>query len=119
MKSTRVPTDIILHKESRTLEVIFGDDEKYLLPWEYLRVFSPSKEVRARHGDQRILVHGKQDVVLEKLSQIGNYAVKLYFDDGHKSGLYDWGYLRELGQKYTQNWQDHLDRLRAENGKDH
>ena len=118
MNSNRIPTDIVLHKESRTLEVVFGEDEKYLLPWEYLRVFSPSKEVRARHGSQRITVSGKQHVVLEKIAPIGNYAVKLFFDDGHKSGLYDWGYLRELGAKYDRNWQDHLERMGAENGKD-
>lgn len=119
MNSNRVPTDIILHNESRTLEVIFSEDEKYLLPWEYLRVFSPSKEVRARHGKERILVQGKQDVVLEKIAPVGKYAVKLYFDDGHKSGLYDWGYLRELGQRHSQNWREHLARLSAENGEEH
>ena len=119
MTANRKPTDIILHKASRTLEVIFNEDEKYHLPWEYLRLFSPSKEVRARHGRQRILLNGKENVVLEKIAPIGNYAIKLYFDDGHKSGLYDWGYLRELGVQYDRNWQDHLERMGAENGKDH
>ena len=118
MKSNRIPTEIILHKERRTLEVIFGEAEKYHLPWEYLRVFSPSKEVRARHGKARILVRDKQNVALEKIAPIGNYAVKLFFDDGHKSGLYDWGYLRELGEKYASNWQEHLERLGVENGQD-
>ena len=112
----RIPTEIILHRESRTLEIAFGKTEKYHLPWEYLRVFSPSKEVRARHGKERILVSGKQNVAVEKIDPIGNYAIKIFFDDGHKTGLYDWGYLRELGEKYDQNWQDHLERMKAENG---
>ena len=118
MNSHNVPTDIILHQESRTLEVVFSGDEKYHLPWEYLRVFSPSKEVRARHGSQRITVSGKQSVVLEQIAPIGNYAVKLFFDDGHNSGLYDWRYLRGLGTNYERNWQDHLRRMGANNGED-
>ena len=117
MNSNRIPSDIILHRESRTLEIVFSENEKYHLSWEYLRVFSPSKEVRARHGKERVLVSGKRDVVVEKIAPIGNYAIKIFFDDGHKSGLYDWGYLRELGEKYDQNWQDHLARIRTENGK--
>ena len=119
MTTNRIPTDIILHKESRTLEVVFSEDEKYHLSWQYLRVFSPSKEVRARHGKGRILVSGKENVALKKIAPIGNYAIKLFFDDGHKSGLYDWGYLRQLGEKYASNWQDHLERMGVENGKDH
>jgi DUF971 family protein len=119
MKSNRIPTDIVLHRASRTLEVVFSENEKYHLSWEYLRLFSPSKEVRARHGKERILVSGKQDVVLEDIAPIGNYAVKLFFDDGHKSGLYDWGYLRDLGKNHDVNWRDHLERMEAEDGKNH
>lgn len=117
MNQNRVPREIVLHTESRTLEVVFSDGERFHLGWEYLRVFSPSKEVRARHGKERILVRNKANVVLTQVAPIGNYAVKLYFDDGHQSGLYDWGYLRELGEKYTENWQEHLQRLQAENGE--
>ena len=119
MKENRIPTDIVLHKESHTLEVVFSEDEKYVLPWEYLRVFSPSKEVRARHGKERILVRNKGNVVLERITPIGNYAIKLFFDDGHKSGLYDWGYLRDLGEKFDRNWQGQLERMEAENGESH
>jgi len=118
MTRNRIPTEIVLHKQSRTLEIAFNEDEKYHLPWEYLRLFSPSKEVRARHGKQRIMISGKQHVVLEKIAPIGNYAIKLFFDDGHNSGLYDWDYLRELGEKYDENWSDHLERLEAEDGNE-
>ena len=119
MNKNRIPTDLILHRESRTLEIVFGGGENYHLPWEYLRIFSPSKEVRARHGKDRILVRGKQNVTVERIEPIGNYAIKIFFDDGHNSGLYDWGYLRELGAQHDRNWQEHLERLGAENGEDH
>ena len=107
-------TDIILHQQSRTLEVVFDNGERYQLPWEYLRVFSPSKEVRARFGKDRILVLNKQDVVLENIKPVGNYAVKLYFNDGHNSGLYDWRYLYDLGINQEKNWKEHLQRVAAE-----
>ncbi|PLY13434.1 MAG: 1-(5-phosphoribosyl)-5-((5-phosphoribosylamino)methylideneamino)imidazole-4-carboxamide isomerase [Sedimenticola sp.] len=107
------PSDIILHQQSRTLEVLFDNGERFNLPWEYLRVFSPSKEVRARFGKDRILVLNKQDVVLKEIKPIGNYALKLYFDDGHNSGLYDWRFLYELGVNQEKYWQEHLDRVAA------
>ncbi|WP_428609637.1 gamma-butyrobetaine hydroxylase-like domain-containing protein [Sedimenticola sp.] len=105
------PTDIVLHQQSRTLELVFDNGERFNLPWEYLRVFSPSKEVRARFGKERILVLNKQDVVLEQIKPIGNYALKLYFDDGHNSGLYDWRFLYELGANQEKYWQEHLKRV--------
>ncbi|MCW8905131.1 gamma-butyrobetaine hydroxylase-like domain-containing protein [Sedimenticola sp.] len=111
MQTKTKPTDIILHNQSRTLEVVFDTGEHFHLPWEYLRVFSPSKEVRARFGKDRILVLDKQDVVLKEIKPIGNYALKLYFDDGHNSGLYDWRFLYELGVNQEQYWQEHLDRV--------
>ncbi len=113
METKTKPTDIILHRQSRTLEVVFDNGERFDLPWEYLRTFSPSKEVRARFGKDRILVLDKQDVVLEQVKPIGNYAVKLYFDDGHHSGLYDWRFLYELGVNQQRYWQDHLERVAA------
>ncbi len=111
MPTKTKPTDIVLHKQSRTLELVFDNGERFNLPWEYLRVFSPSKEVRARFGKERILVLNKQDVVLEQIKPIGNYALKLYFDDGHNSGLYDWRFLYELGVNQEKYWQEHLERV--------
>lgn len=108
-----VPTDILLHRQSRTLEVRFDDGKTFVLPWEYLRVFSPSAEVRGRRGADRILVLGKQDVVITEVRPIGRYAVKLLFDDGHRTGLYDWDYLYWLGTHQEPNWQDHLRRVAA------
>ncbi|MCW8943885.1 MAG: gamma-butyrobetaine hydroxylase-like domain-containing protein [Sedimenticola sp.] len=105
------PTDIILHQQAHTLELVFNNGERYDLPWEYLRTFSPSKEVRARFGKDRLLVLDKQDVVLEQIKPIGNYALKLYFSDGHNSGLYDWRFLYELCVNQTAYWQEHLDRV--------
>ncbi len=111
MEKNPKPTDIILHQQAHTLELIFDNGERFNLPWEYLRTFSPSKEVRARFGKDRILVLDKQDVVLEQMKPIGNYALKLFFSDGHNSGLYDWRFLYELGINQEKYWQDHLDRV--------
>ncbi|MCW8882862.1 MAG: gamma-butyrobetaine hydroxylase-like domain-containing protein [Sedimenticola sp.] len=111
MEKNPKPTDIILHQQAHTLELIFDNGERFNLPWEYLRTFSPSKEVRARFGKDRILVLDKQDVVLEQMKPIGNYALKLFFSDGHNSGLYDWRFLYELGVNQEKYWQDHLDRV--------
>ena len=114
MSKYQIPTELILHRTSRTLELVYADAPGFQLPWEYLRVFSPSKEVRARHGKGRILVTGKERVTLERVEAVGNYAVKLYFDDGHNSGLFDWRYLWELGEKQQVNWREHLQRLQEE-----
>ena len=114
MNDHPVPTEIILHKARHTLEVAFNNDERFQLPWEYLRVFSPSMEVRGRRGEDRVLVRNKQDVVLVRIEQIGNYAVKLYFDDGHNTGIYDWRYLYQLGLRQAETWADQLQRLEKE-----
>ena len=116
MSHYRIPRELILHRTSRTLELRYEGGHSFLLPWEYLRVFSPSKEVRARHGRDRILVTGKEEVVLERLEPVGNYAVKLYFDDGHNSGLFDWRYLWELGENQLTYWSEHLERVKVEHG---
>jgi len=109
------PTQIKLHKASRRLEVAFDDGQRYQLPAEYLRVFSPSAEVRG-HGGPMILVVDKQEVGIAKVEPVGNYAVRLVFDDGHDTGLYTWKVLRELGEAQAGNWQAYLDRL-AEAGQ--
>ncbi len=107
------PTEIILHQSGKTLEIRFDDGKRFSLPCEYLRVFSPSAEVRGRRGKGRLLVRGKQQVAITEIKPIGNYAVKLFFDDGHHTGLFDWRYLYELGTNQDAYWQEHLDLLKA------
>jgi len=116
MESHPKLTNIVLHQKRHTLDITFDNGERFQLPWEYLRVFSPSIEVRGRRGRDRLLIRDKQDVVLTRIDPIGNYAIKLFFDDGHNSGLYDWPFLYELGKKRTEYWEDHLRRLASEHG---
>ena len=103
------PTDITLHQKSKVLEVVF-EDRTYNLPLEYLRVYSPSAEVRG-HGGPMQLVTGKKDVGVEQIEPVGNYAIQLHFDDGHNTGIFSWETLRELGENYENNWADYLKRL--------
>jgi DUF971 family protein len=105
------PTEIKLHQASRILEVAFGDDARFLLPCEYLRVFSPSAEVRGHGAGPSVLVTGKEQVNIIAIEPIGNYAVKLVFDDGHATGLYSWDVLHDLSVNQDSNWQDYLRRL--------
>ena len=114
MNKKILPVDVILHKQSRSLVVKFNNGELYDLPWEYLRVYSPSSEVRGRRGIDSILVRGKENVSVVDIKPVGNYALKLFFDDGHHSGLYDWKYLYELGSNYRQNWQQYRMRIETE-----
>ena len=113
MSKANHPTDITLHTSSRTLEISFDTGERFELPWKYLRVFSPSKEVRGRHGKGRILVTGKEGVTITEMKPIGNYALKIFFDDGHNSGLYDWDFLYELGMHQTACWKQYIDQVAA------
>jgi DUF971 family protein len=106
-----LPTDIQLHQKSRVLEIAFDDGARFLLPCEYLRVFSPSAEVRGHSPSTAKLQVGKEHVGITDLQPIGNYAVKIFFDDGHKSGLYDWRYLYKLGRAWQPLWFDYLERL--------
>lgn len=106
------PTDITLHQRSRELEVKFGDGAHYHLPLEYLRVYSPSAEVRG-HGGPMQLVTGKRRVAVDSIEPVGNYAIQLHFDDGHNTGIYSWDTLRELGDNQERNWADYLARLEA------
>lgn len=110
-----VPTDITLHQKTKVLEVVFDDGAKYNLPLEYLRVFSPSAEVRG-HGagsdpSRWELVTGKKDVGVEQIDPVGNYAIQLHFDDGHNTGIFSWETLRELGEHYEANWAIYTKRL--------
>jgi len=111
---TQPPNAIKLHQKSRQLEVCFSGNT-YLLPYEYLRVFSPSAEVRG-HGNQELtLVGGKKDIQVTHVEPVGQYAIKLSFDDGHDSGLYTWQTLYELGRDYSENWRTYISRLEQAN----
>jgi DUF971 family protein len=106
------PTSIKLRTRSRLLEVTFDDGTRFELPFEYLRVYSPSAEVRGHGPGQETLQLGKHDVGIKAVEPVGNYAVKLVFDDGHDTGLYSWSYLLELGREREQKWQNYLGRLK-------
>ncbi len=110
--SKHIPTAITLHKNAQTLELDF-DGERFDLPCEYLRVYSPSAEVRGHGPGQESLQTGKEDVNIEKIDQVGTYAVRIHYDDGHNSGIYDWNLLYDLGVNYAKHWQNYLDRLAA------
>ena len=110
MSSVR-PTDIVLHQKSHKLEISFDDGKTFELPCELLRVYSPSAEVRGHWGQNAKLQLDKQDVNIQELIPVGQYALKIVFDDGHDSGLYDWGYLYDLGKKQALHWNDYLQRL--------
>jgi DUF971 family protein len=107
------PTDIVLHNQSRILEIAFEDGARYRLPFEFLRVYSPSAEVRGHGPGQETLQVGKRDVMITGIEPAGSYAVKLVFDDGHDSGLYTWEYLHELGKYQDAMWHDYLGKLEA------
>jgi len=108
-----LPTEIRLHKQSRYLEISFADGARFRLPCEYLRVYSPSADVRGHTPDETKLQIGKEGINISDLRQVGNYAVKIFFDDGHSSGLYDWRYLYKLGRAWQPMWLDYLERLES------
>ncbi len=110
-KNTPIPTEITMHRKSRVLEVVFDNGTRFSLPFEFLRVFSPSAEVQGHGPGQEVLQVGKQDVYITTLEPVGNYAVKPGFSDGHDSGLYSWDYLYKLGVEHDALWQNYLDRL--------
>jgi len=109
MTARSIPTEIKLLQKERLLTITFDNGEQYALPCEYLRVFSPSAEVRG-HGNP-VLVTGKHAVNIIGIDPVGQYAVKLRFDDGHNTGIYSWDYLYQLGKNQHKNWQDYLARL--------
>jgi DUF971 family protein len=98
------PTDIKLRTASRLLEVSFDDGSHFELPFEYLRVFSPSAEVKGHGGGEGALVLGKDSVGISGVEPVGNYALRLFFDDGHNTGLYSWAVLYSLGKERAANW---------------
>lgn len=110
------PTEIKLHQQSRRLEIIFDDGASYQLPYEFLRVHSPSAEVVGHGPGQEVLQVGKRNVGVREVSPAGSYALKITFDDGHDSGLYTWEYLHKLGEHQAELWQVYLERLAAAGG---
>ncbi len=106
-------TEIVLHKASHLLEVAFDDGARFRLPFEYLRVESPSAEVQGHGPGQRVLVPGKRDVDIIAVEPIGNYAVVLRFSDGHDSGIYSWTVLHELGREQETRWPAYLAELES------
>ena len=109
------PTELRLHKDCKTLTVAFDSGESYDLSAEYLRVRSPSAEVQGHSPAERKTVAGKKNVAIMQVTPVGNYAVRLSFDDMHSTGIYSWDYLLELGDNHPAYWQEYLDEL-AEKG---
>ncbi|HCI12945.1 MAG: 1-(5-phosphoribosyl)-5-((5-phosphoribosylamino)methylideneamino)imidazole-4-carboxamide isomerase [Gallionellales bacterium GWA2_60_142] len=107
------PTEITLHQKSKTLELAFDDGARYNLPAEFLRVYSPSAEVRGHGEGQETLQIGKRNVGISGIEPSGSYAIKIEFDDGHDSGLYTWDYLYGLGRDQEILWHNYLHRLEA------
>lgn len=112
MEKTKArPTEIKLHQKSRILEIAFDDGRRFELPCEYLRVYSPSAEVRGHGPGQGVLQVGKENVNIEKIEPVGQYAVCLHFDDGHNTGIYSWEWLYHLGVNREPLWKQYLERL--------
>lgn len=107
------PVEIKIRTASRVLDVRFDDGSRYQLPFEYLRVFSPSAEVKGHGGGEGILQTGKEHVGITGVDPIGNYALRLSFDDGHNTGLYSWSLLHELARDHRSNWSRYLERCAA------
>jgi DUF971 family protein len=107
------PTEIKLHQKSRVLEISFSDGSRFELSFEFLRVYSPSAEVRGHGPGQEVLQTGKKDVDIVSLEPVGSYAVQPHFSDGHATGIYSWDYLHELGVNREAMWRSYLERLDA------
>ena len=109
------PSELRLHKDRKTLTVSFDGIGNFDFPAEYLRVKSPSAEVQGHSAEDRKTVPGKRNVEIIEVLPVGNYAVRLVFDDMHSTGIYGWEFLLDLGRNYTKYWQDYLDELAAQN----
>ena len=110
----RAPSEITYHKIAHSLEIVWGD-KKFDLPAELLRVYSPSAEVRGHGPNERTLQTGKKHVGIKAIEPVGNYAIRITFDDGHDTGIFAWDYLHELGEQQEQYWQDYLTELKTAN----
>lgn len=113
---TPMPTGITVHRQSKQVEVSFEDGMVFQLPFEFLRVYSPSAEVRGHGPGQEVLQLGKRDVDIVEVEPVGNYAIRPRFSDGHDSGLYSWDYLYELGLRQDELWQEYLNKLAEADG---
>ena len=107
------PQSITLHGKSRVLEVVFSDGAQFRIPFELMRVYSPSAEVAGHGPGQEVLQTGQRDVTITNLASIGNYAIQPQFSVGHESGIFSWSYLYELGQRQQVLWENYLQRLAA------
>ena len=107
------PTSLTLRTQSRVLEISFDEGSEFSLPFEFLRVYSPSAEVRGHGAGQEVLQTGKRNVAITALEPVGNYAVQPQFSDGHNTGIYSWDYLYWLGSNQARLWEDYLRRLEA------
>ena len=112
---TPVPTGIILHQRSRLMEIAFEDGKVFRLPYEFLRVYSPSAEVRGHGPGQEVLQTGKKNVEIRALDPVGSYAVQPNFSDGHSTGIYSWDYLYHLGENQERMWKEYLEKLKSAN----
>jgi DUF971 family protein len=122
-KAAPVPTSLTVRSQSRVVEIAFDSGEAFSLPFELLRVYSPSAEVRGHGAGQEVLQTGKRDVLITAMDPVGNYAVQPHFSDSHNTGIYSWDYLYWLGLNRDQLWEDYLQRLEAagftrESGRD-
>jgi DUF971 family protein len=111
--STPIPVEIKLHQASRAMELAFADGTSFRLPYEFLRVYSPSAEVRGHGPGQETLQVGKREVTIAELEPVGHYAIRPKFSDGHDTGIYSWDYLYDLGVRQDELWQRYLARLAA------
>ena len=112
MSDDRIPTGITLHQKSRVLEISFSDGRTFRLPYEFLRVHSPSAEVRGHGPGQEVLQTGKRDVEIRSIEPVGSYAIQPAFSDGHGTGIYSWDYLYELGETQDELWAQYLEKLK-------
>jgi DUF971 family protein len=111
--NARIPTEIKLHQASRLMELSFADGASFRLPYEFLRVYSPSAEVRGHGPGQETLQVGKREVGIAEVEAVGHYAIRPKFSDGHDTGIYSWDYLYELGSRHQAMWDQYLKRIEA------
>lgn len=112
-KQTPIPTGIVVHSKTRALELQYADDQTYRIPFELLRVYSPSAEVQGHGPGQETLQTGKRDVLIQAIEPVGHYALQLVFSDGHNTGLYSWDILHDLAVRQDELWADYLAKLEA------
>lgn len=113
MADMPIPQSLTVHEASRVLEIGYSDGQTFRIPFELMRVYSPSAEVQGHGPGQEVLQTGKRNVTIVNIEQVGNYAIKPFFSDGHESGLFTWNYLYELGQNQDALWAEYLARLQA------